>query len=74
MNSLCPDGEGGEGRGRGRGHWKGWALKIETFFGPKIATSKTHVHKITSVFYMKVGEGGGSLERVGPENRDFFGT
>jgi hypothetical protein len=20
------------------GHWKGWALKIETFLGPEIAT------------------------------------
>ncbi len=24
-----------------KGHWKGWALKIKTFWGPVIATSKT---------------------------------
>ncbi len=23
------------------GHWKGWALKIETFLGPEMATSET---------------------------------
>jgi hypothetical protein len=22
------------------GHWKGWALKIETFLGPEMATSE----------------------------------
>ncbi len=32
-------------------------LKIETFLGPKIATSETHVNKITNVtvFYMALG-------------------
>jgi hypothetical protein len=41
----------------GEGHWKGWALKIEIFLEPEIATSKTHVHKITNVpvFYMALG-------------------
>jgi hypothetical protein len=23
------------------GHWKGWALKISTFFGPEMATSES---------------------------------
>ncbi len=23
-----------------KGHWKGWALKIETFLGPEMVTSK----------------------------------
>jgi hypothetical protein len=23
-----------------RGHWQGWALKIETFLGPEMATSE----------------------------------
>jgi hypothetical protein len=32
-----------------KGHWKGWALKIKTFLGPEMATSNTHVHKITNV-------------------------
>jgi hypothetical protein len=30
-------------------HWKGGALKIKTFLGPEMATSETHVHKITNV-------------------------
>jgi hypothetical protein len=33
----------------GEDQWKRWALKIETFLGPEMATSKTHVHKIISV-------------------------
>jgi hypothetical protein len=30
-------------------HWKWWAQKIETFWGPKVITSETHLHKITNV-------------------------
>jgi hypothetical protein len=32
-------------------------MKIETFFGPEVATIETHVHKINNVpvFYMTLG-------------------
>ncbi len=33
----------------GEDQCKRWALKIETFLGPEMATSETHVHKIINV-------------------------
>jgi hypothetical protein len=29
-----------------KGHWKGWALKIETFWGPEMATSKASANSL----------------------------
>ncbi len=29
-----------------RGHWKGWALKIETFLGPEMASSEVGFFKL----------------------------
>jgi hypothetical protein len=29
-----------------KGHWKGWALKIKTFFGPGMATNEASIFKI----------------------------
>jgi hypothetical protein len=37
------------GEGEGESHWKGLAMKTETFLGPEKATSETHVYKITNV-------------------------
>jgi hypothetical protein len=28
------------GKNPNEGHWKGWALEMETFFGPEMATSE----------------------------------
>ncbi len=66
-----------------QGPLEGRPLKIETFLGPEMAMSETHVHKIicVTVFYtalgpmilMGVNPLLGPLEGVSPKNLDFFG-
>jgi hypothetical protein len=36
------------------GHWKGWALKIETFLGPEMATSEAYKVKKIQNYLMLV--------------------
>ncbi len=36
---------GAAGKSISKGHWKGWALKIETFLGPEMATSEAAFRK-----------------------------
>jgi hypothetical protein len=38
-----------------KGHWKGWALEIDTFFGPEMATKRVPFGalKSTSAFKLK---------------------
>jgi hypothetical protein len=37
-----------------KGHWKRWALEMDIFLGPEMATSETHAHKTTNkpVFFL----------------------
>jgi hypothetical protein len=53
-----------------QGPLKRWALKIETFLGPEMAATETHVHKMKKItcFYMALGlndfDGGKSITRA----------
>jgi hypothetical protein len=59
----------------------GWALKMETFLGPEITMSETHVHKISNVpvfiwplkliILMRTNPFQGLLEAVGPNGIPF---
>jgi hypothetical protein len=35
-----------------KGNWKRWATENQDFFGPEMATSETHEHKITNVLFI----------------------
>jgi hypothetical protein len=37
-----------------KGHWKGWALEIESFLGPEMATSKVSVILAQKSLYLSL--------------------